>query len=65
MKSINTLVLILVKFMFLCNSTTRVQRYSSSMHRAMDEDSLMIRHDDDYFAKINRSNNVNFTSLFT
>ena len=25
----------------------RVQRYSSSMHRAMEEDSLMIRHDDD------------------
>ena len=27
---------------------SRVQRYSSSMHRAMEEDSLMIRHDDDY-----------------
>ena len=26
---------------------SRVQRYSSSMHRAMEEDSLMIRHDDD------------------
>ena len=25
----------------------RVQRYSSSMHRAMEEDSLMMRHDDD------------------
>ena len=28
-------------------TTSRVQRYSSSMHRAMEEDSLMIRHDDD------------------
>ena len=27
--------------------SSRVQRYSSSMHRAMEEDSLMIRHDDD------------------
>ena len=26
---------------------SRVQRYSSSMHRAMEEDCLMIRHDDD------------------
>ena len=26
---------------------SRVQRFSSSMHRAMEEDSLMIRHDDD------------------
>ena len=26
---------------------SRVQRYNSSMHRAMEEDSLMIRHDDD------------------
>ena len=26
----------------------RVQRYSSNMHRAMEEDSLMIRHDDDH-----------------
>ena len=26
---------------------SRVQRYISSMHRAMEEDSLMIRHDDD------------------
>ena len=26
---------------------SRVQCYSSSMHRAMEEDSLMIRHDDD------------------
>ena len=26
---------------------SRVQRYSSSMHRTMEEDSLMIRHDDD------------------
>ena len=26
---------------------SRVQRYSSIMHRAMEEDSLMIRHDDD------------------
>ena len=26
---------------------SRVQRYSSSMHRAMEEDSLMIQHDDD------------------
>ena len=25
----------------------RVQRYSSSIHKAMEEDSLMIRHDDD------------------
>ena len=25
---------------------SRVQRYSSIMHRAMEEDSLMIRHDD-------------------
>ena len=35
----------------LCNvysiTGIRVQRYSSSMHRAMEEDSLMIRHDDD------------------
>ena len=27
---------------------SRVQRYSSSMHRAMKKDSLMIRHDDEY-----------------
>ena len=26
---------------------SRVQRYSSSMHRAMEEDSLMTRYDDD------------------
>ena len=26
---------------------SRVQRYSSSMHRAMEDDSLLIRHDDD------------------
>ena len=31
---------------------SRVQRYSSSMHRAMEEDSLMIRHDDDDFKKL-------------
>ena len=28
---------------------SRVQRYSSSMHRAMEKDSLVIRHDDDRF----------------
>ena len=27
---------------------SRVQRYSSSMHRAMEEDNLMTRYDDDY-----------------
>ena len=31
---------------------SRVQRYSSSMHRAMEEDSLMIRHDDDDLLEI-------------
>ena len=30
---------------------SRVQRYSSSMHRAMEEDSLMTRYDDDDWAK--------------
>ena len=28
---------------------SRVQRYSSSMHRAMEEDSLMTRYDDDLY----------------
>ena len=31
----------------LLGRPSRFQRYRSSMHRAMEEDSLMIRHDDD------------------
>ena len=33
---------------------SRVQRYSSIMHRAMEEDSLMIRHEDECILKLSK-----------